>query len=366
MATLSTAKRIVIKIGSALLVEGGDVRGAWLASLAEDVAAAKARGQDVILVSSGSIALGRGVLKMGEGPLPLEKSQAAAAVGQIRLARAYEEVLQPHGIATAQVLVTLEDSADRRRYLNSRATLEQLLSLGVVPIVNENDTIATDEIRYGDNDRLAAQIAVTVGADVLVLLSDVDGFYSGNPKEDADARRFDVIDAIIPEIEAMAGDAGTGLSKGGMLTKLMAAKTATAGGAAMAITLGSRMNPLAALESGAAATWFVAETDPQVARKRWIGAMKPKGVLRVDAGAVTALAGGKSLLPAGVTAVSGAFGRGEPVKIEGPDGAALGIGLVRYTAEEARAIQGQRSDRIEAVLGYPGRAALVHRDDMAV
>ncbi|MEM9426356.1 MAG: glutamate 5-kinase [Pseudomonadota bacterium] len=366
MATLSAAKRIVIKIGSALLVSGGEVRGAWLASLAQDVAKARARGQDVILVSSGSIALGRGVLGLGEGTLPLEKSQAAAAVGQIRLARAYEEALHPHGITTAQVLMTLEDSTDRRRYLNSRATLEQLLSLGVVPIVNENDTIATDEIRFGDNDRLAAQIAVTVGADVLMLLSDVDGFYSGNPKSDDTAKRFDLIERITPEIEAMAEDAGSGLSKGGMLTKLMAAKTATAGGAAMAITLGSAMTPLTALEEGAAATWFTPETDPQVARKRWIASMKPKGVLAVDAGAARALAQGKSLLPAGVTAVDGVFGRGEPVRIVGPTGEKLGLGLVRYTAEEAAVIRGQRSDRIEALLGYPGRAALVHRDDMAV
>lgn len=366
MAALSAAKRIVVKIGSALLVSGGDVRAAWLASLAEDVAAARARGQDVILVSSGSIALGRGVLSLGEGPLPLEQSQAAAAVGQIRLARAYEEALHPHGITTAQVLMTLEDSTHRRRYLNSRATLEQLLKLGVVPIVNENDTIATDEIRFGDNDRLAAQIAVTVGADVLVLLSDVDGFYSGNPKLDASATRYEVIDRITPQIEAMAGDAGTGLSKGGMLTKLLAAKTATAGGAAMAITLGSRINPLAALEAGEPATWFTAETDPHVARKRWIAAMKPKGALHVDAGAAGALASGKSLLPAGVTSVEGTFGRGEPVRIIGPDGSKLGLGLVRYTAKEAETIKGQRSDRIEDLLGYPGRAALVHRDDMAL
>lgn len=366
MATLKTAKRIVVKIGSALLVSGGDVRATWLASLAEDVAAARARGQDVILVSSGSIALGRGVLSLGEGPLALEKSQAAAAVGQIRLARAYEEALHPHGIATAQVLMTLEDSTDRRRYLNSRATLEQLLTLGVVPIVNENDTIATDEIRFGDNDRLAAQIAVTVGADVLVLLSDVDGFYSGNPKTNDNATRYDVIKQITPEIEAMAEDAGTGLSKGGMLTKLLAAKTATAGGAAMAITLGSRMNPLAALEAGEPATWFTAETDPHVARKRWIAAMKPKGVLHIDAGAAGALASGKSLLPAGVTTVEGVFGRGDPVRIVGPGGAKLGLGLVRYTSEEASVIKGQRSDRIETLLGYPGRAALVHRDDMAI
>ena len=348
MATLSAAKRIVIKIGSALLVDGGDLRAAWLKSLAEDVAMLRERGQDVIIVSSGSIALGRGVLGLGEGALALEQSQAAAAVGQIRLARAYEEALQPHGIATAQVLVTLDDSADRRRYLNSRATLEQLLSLGVVPIVNENDTIATDEIRFGDNDRLAAQMAVAVGADVLVLLSDVDGFYSGNPKEDAAATRFDMIDRITPEIEAMAGDAGTGLSKGGMLTKLMAAKTATAGGAAMVITLGSQPRPLAGLEAGSAATWFTPQTDPQAARKRWIASMKPKGTLRVDAGAAEALRRGKSLLPAGVSAVDGTFGRGDPVVIEGPERDRLGVGLARYTSEEAAVIRGQRSDRIEA------------------
>ncbi|MEM6385684.1 MAG: glutamate 5-kinase [Pseudomonadota bacterium] len=366
MAALKNAKRIVVKIGSALLVSGGDLNAAWLASLASDVARARTRGQDVILVSSGSIALGRGVLNMAPGALPLEKSQAAAAVGQIRLARAYEEALEPHGIKTAQVLVTLEDSTDRRRYLNSRATLEQLLSLSVVPIVNENDTIATDEIRFGDNDRLAAQIAVTVGADVLVLLSDVDGLYSGNPKLDPEAQRLDVVEAITPEIEAMASDVGIGLSKGGMVTKLMAAKTATAGGAAMAITQGAKMNPLAALEEGGTATWFNPETDPQVARKRWIASMKPKGFLHVDAGAARALSEGRSLLPAGVSRVGGHFGRGDPVQIVAADGAKIAIGLVRYTSKEAEAIRGQRSDRIEEVLGYPGRAALVHRDDMAI
>jgi len=366
VATLRDAKRVVVKIGSALLVEGGELRSPWLASLAEDVARLRARGQDVILVSSGSIALGRAALGLPEGALALEKSQAAAAVGQIRLARAYEEALAPHDIVTAQVLVTLEDSTDRRRYLNSRATLEQLLSMGVVPIVNENDTIATDEIRYGDNDRLGAQIAVTVGADVLVLLSDVDGFYSGNPKTDSAARRFDQIDAITPEIEAMAGDAGTGLSKGGMKTKLMAAKTASQGGAAMAITLGTSNNPLKLLEDGAPATWFKAETDPRAARKRWIASMKPRGALSIDAGAETALRNGKSLLPAGVVSVSGRFGRGEPVDILGADGTRLGVGLIRYTSAEAEIISGERSDRIEGLLGYPGRAALIHRDDMAI
>lgn len=365
MASLSKAKRIVIKVGSALLVDGGALRSDWLVSLAADIARLRARGQDVVLVSSGSIALGRGVLGLGEGPLSLEQSQAAAAVGQIRLARGYEEVLAPHGITTAQVLLTLEDTENRRRYLNSRATLEQLLSLGVVPIVNENDTVATDEIRFGDNDRLGAQIAVTIGADALVLLSDVDGFYSGNPKDDAAATRYDEITEITPEIEAMAGDVGTGLSKGGMKTKIMAAKTAMAGGAAMAITLGSAMYPLQALEDGANATWFASDIDPRVARKRWIGAMKPRGELRIDAGAATALGKGKSLLPAGVTDVTGDFGRGDPVAIIGPSGQ-IALGLSRYTSQEAKAIKGQRSERIEAILGYSGRAALIHRDDMAV
>ncbi len=368
MAALSDSRRLVVKIGSALLVDRvtGALRGDWLASLAQDVAWLKGQGTDVVLVSSGSIALGREVLGLGRGPLPLEQSQAAAAVGQIRLARAYEEVLAPHNITTAQVLVTLEDSANRRRYLNSRATLETLISLGAVPIVNENDTVATDEIRFGDNDRLAAQIAVTVGADQLILLSDVDGFYSANPADDPAATRFPVIDRITPEIEAMAGDAGSGLSKGGMKTKLMAAKTAVSAGCAMAITEGSVLRPLLALSQGANATWFTAQTDPQAARKGWIAAMKPIGTVTLDAGAVTALSRGKSLLPAGITAVSGTFDRGDAIALLGPDGAVIGSGLSRYNALEAVRIKGHQSSEIEALLGYPGRAALIHRDDMAL
>ena len=362
-----SAKRLVVKIGSALLVDRTTgLRVDWLRALAQDVAALKARGADVILVSSGSIALGRGVLGLADGPLALEQAQASAAVGQIRLARAYEEVLAPHGITTGQVLVTLEDTEDRRRYLNSRATMETLLGLGVVPIVNENDTVATDEIRYGDNDRLAAQIAVTVGADQLVLLSDVDGFYSANPKEDPTAQRFDLVEAITPRIEAMAGDAISGVSKGGMKTKLMAAKIAVAGGCAMAIMEGSVLRPLTALAEGAPRTWFVAQGDPQAARKRWINAMKPRGEVQVDAGAVSALRAGKSLLPAGVSGVTGSFGRGDPVAILGAEGEVLGKGLVRYTALEAKAIAGHRSGEIEAILGYAGRAALIHRDDMVL
>lgn len=368
MASLSIAKRVVVKIGSALLVDrdSGALRSEWLKGLAEDVAWLKAQGTEVVLVSSGSIALGRKVLDLPNSELALEQSQAAAAVGQIRLARAYEEVLAPHGQKTAQILVTLEDSTNRRRFLNTRATLAQLLSLDVVPIVNENDTVATDEIRFGDNDRLAAQIAVTVGADQLVLLSDVDGFYSANPSMDPNAKRYDRIDEITPDIEAMAGDAGSGLSKGGMKTKLMAAKTATAAGCAMAITEGSVYRPLQALEQGANATWFGATIDPQDARKGWIASMKPMGEIVLDAGAAAALKAGKSLLPAGVTSVRGAFERGDAVAILSPEGRGLAQGLTRYTAAEARIIAGHRSHEIEGLLGYPGRAVLIHRDDMAV
>ena len=365
MDALKTAKRMVIKIGSALLVEDGTLREDWLQALATDIAAARRRGTDVIVVSSGSIALGRGVLRLPDKTLPLEQSQAAAAVGQIRLARAYEVALAPHGIAAAQVLLTLEDSTDRRRYLNTRATLGALLAMGVVPIVNENDTIATDEIRFGDNDRLAAQVAVTVGADLLVLLSDIDGLYTADPGSDATAERIDRVDVITPQIEAMAGDAGSGLSKGGMKTKVMAAQTATAAGCAMVITKGSEAAPLTALAEGAGATWFAPLGDPMAARKTWIGSMKPKGEIWVDAGAAKALRAGNSLLPAGVTQVEGTFERGDVVVIHGPDGR-IGQGLARYASPEARTIKGAQSRDIEALLGYPGRAALIHRDDMAI
>ncbi|MGH1414599.1 MAG: glutamate 5-kinase [Pelagimonas sp.] len=368
MATLKDAKRVVVKIGSALLVdrETGDLRADWLRAIADDIASLRARGADVVLVSSGSIALGRGILGLPMTELPLEQSQAAAAVGQIRLARAWQEALAPHDLTTAQVLVTLEDSADRRRYLNSRATLSTLLGFGTVPIVNENDTVATDEIRYGDNDRLAAQVAATVGADLLVLLSDVDGLYTGNPQHDPSAQRLDIIDHITPEIEGMAGDAGSGLSKGGMKTKVLAAKTATASGCAMIIMHGADPHPLQRLQDGAPNTLFTPQLDPHAARKRWISAMKPQGVLCVDAGAAKALSSGKSLLPAGLRGVEGRFGRGDPVEIRLQSGESLGQGLSRYTATEARAIAGRHSSEIEAVLGYPGRAVLIHRDDMAL
>lgn len=368
MAALNEARRVVIKIGSALLVDAvsGSLRADWLTALAGDVAALRKRGVDVVLVSSGSIALGRGLLHLPAGTLALEQSQAAAAVGQIRLAQAYAEALAHRGVTGAQVLFTLEDSADRRRYLNARATLETLLGLGAVPIVNENDTIATDEIRFGDNDRLAAQVAVTIGADTAVLLSDVDGFYSGNPHTDPSAHHYDVIEEITPALEAHAGEGVSALSKGGMKTKVMAAKTATAAGCDLIITAGTSLHPLAALEAGARHSVFKARLSPVSARKHWIASMKPRGTVTVDAGAAGALGRGKSLLPAGITAVAGSFGRGDPVDILDETGARLGAGLSRYTATEAWALIGKRSAEIEAVLGYPGRAALIHRDDMAL
>ncbi|TPE51516.1 glutamate 5-kinase [Amaricoccus solimangrovi] len=365
---MAAAKRIVVKIGSALLVsdESGGLRMNWLEGLAADVAALRERGKDVILVSSGSIALGRRVLALPAAALSLEQSQAAAAVGQIRLAQAYESVLAPRGIKTAQVLVTLEDSERRRRYLNTRRTLGTLLELGVVPIVNENDTVATDEIRYGDNDRLAAQVASMAGADHLLLLSDVDGLYTANPREDAGARRFASVARITPRIEAMAGGAGSALSKGGMKTKLLAAKVAVRAGCAMSISLGAVERPIRALEEGAACTWFEADGDPRAARKRWILGMKPRGRLTIDAGALDALMRGKSLLPAGVRGIDGEFLRGDPVEIAGPDGDVVAKALAGYDSTEARLIMGHRSHRIAELLGHPGRAALVHRDDMAL
>ena len=364
---LDAARRLVVKIGSALLVaaDSGRLRLDWLQGLATDVAALRAGGKDVVIVSSGSIALGRRVLGLPVGPLSLEQSQAAAAVGQIRLAQAYESVLSPHGITTAQVLLTLEDTENRRRYLNSRRTLTALLELGVVPIVNENDTVATDEIRYGDNDRLASQVASMAGADVLLLLSDVDGLYTADPRSSASAERLESVAAVTPQIEAMAGGVGSALSRGGMKTKLMAAKAAMRAGCAMAISRGAVERPLTALAEGAPCTWFEPDGDPHAARKRWILGMKPKGRLTVDAGAVAALLRGKSLLPAGVTAVAGNFSRGDPVEIAGPDGMVVARALAGYDGREAALIKGHRSDRIAELLGHQGRAAIVHRDDMA-
>ena len=368
MASLTKAKRVVIKVGSTLLVDknSGDLNLTWLESLASDVSSLKSRGIDVVLVSSGSIALGRGSLGLQDAELSLENSQASAAVGQIRLARAYEEVLAPFSVKTAQILVTLEDSANRRRYLNTRATMERLLTFGVVPIVNENDTVATDEIRFGDNDRLAAQIAATVSADNLILLSDVDGLYSSNPSTNPDAKRLDVIKEITPEIEEMAGEGVSGISKGGMITKLMAARTATQAGCAMVITKGDVPNPIKELENGANCTWFKPNVDPQTARKRWISSQKSVGKLIIDQGAVTALIDGKSLLPIGVTSIEGNFSRGDVVSIYSTNGRELAKGICAYPAVEAKLIIGQNSNEIETILGYAGRAAVIHRDDLAI
>ena len=368
MASLTNAKRVVIKVGSTLLVDknSGDLNLTWLESLASDVSLLKSRGIDVVLVSSGSIALGRGSLGLQDAELSLENSQASAAVGQIRLARAYEEVLAPFSVKTAQILVTLEDSANRRRYLNTRATMERLLTFGVVPIVNENDTVATDEIRFGDNDRLAAQIAATVSADNLILLSDVDGLYSSNPSTNPDAKRLDVIKEITPEIEEMAGEGVSGISKGGMITKLMAARTATQAGCAMVITKGDVPNPITELENGANCTWFKPNVDPQTARKRWISSQKSVGKLIIDQGAVTALIDGKSLLPIGVTSIEGNFSRGDIVSIYSVNGRELAKGICAYPAVEAKLIIGQNSNEIETILGYAGRAAVIHRDDLAI
>ena len=367
LTLLEQARCVVVKIGSALLVDpAGRLRTEWLRGLAADVAALRARGVDVVLVSSGSIALGRAVLHLPEGPLALEQSQAAAAVGQIRLAQAYQAALEPHAITTAQVLVTLEDSESRRRYLNSRATLETLLSLGVVPIVNENDTVATDEIRYGDNDRLGAQVAGLCSADTLVLLSDVDGLYTANPRTSSDARHIPVVRAITREIEAMAGDAGSAGAKGGMKTKVLAAQIAMGAGAAMAITRGDTDRPLDALLQGGQATWFVPEGDPSTARKLWIGAMRPKGRVSVDEGAAAALRRGSSLLPAGVRAVSGDFRRGDAIEIVTIKGDLVAKALAGYNESELGAIAGRQSAEIEDILGHPGRAYVVHRDDMVI
>ena len=364
-----TARRIVVKIGSSLLVDRatGQLKTTWLNSLADDVAGLVAGGRDVILVSSGAIALGRHVLQLPVGPLELEQSQAAAAVGQISLAGAYQDVFKARGLSAAQVLLTLGDTEERRRYLNARRTMDTLLGHRAIPVVNENDTVATSEIRYGDNDRLSARVASMMSADCLVLLSDVDGLYTAPPGSRGDARRLDVVAGITPEIEAMAGDAGTELSRGGMVTKIEAAKIALGSGTNMVISSGKVMHPLRALEEGAPCTWFLAPSDPIAARKRWIaGNLEPKGSVEIDAGAERALASGKSLLPAGVTRIDGSFDRGDAVVIRSGNGRDLGRGLIAYSRADADRIIGKKSGEIARILGYDGRAELIHRDDMAL
>ena len=363
------AQRIVIKIGSALLVdqESGRLRRQWLDAMADDIARARARGQEVVVVSSGAIALGRRQLGLAPGPLKLEESQAAAATGQIRLAHAWQDALARHDLTVSQILLTLDDTESRRRYLNARSTLSTLLRLGAVPVINENDTVATSEIRYGDNDRLAARVAEMVSADVLVLLSDVDGLYTADPGRDPDARRLETVRGITPEIEAMAGAPLSAVGSGGMTTKIAAARVALAAGCHMAIASGRIDHPLSAVENGAGCTWFVPDATPRTPRKLWIGgALKPLGTLGVDAGAARALARGSSLLPAGVIAVEGQFERGDPVLVRGPDGGELGRGLSAYSADDARRIMGHQSHDIEGILGYRGRDEMIHRDDLAL
>ena len=363
------AKRIVIKIGSALLAdrETGKLKAAWLNSLMDDVAALAKAGKDVVIVSSGAIALGRHTLKLPKGALALEQSQAAAAVGQISLAHAYQEMCNARGLIAAQVLLTLGDTEERRRYLNARHTIEQLLTLKAIPVVNENDTVATTEIRYGDNDRLSARVASMVSADCLVLLSDIDGLYTAPPNLDANAKHIPLVTEITPEIEAMAGDAGTELSKGGMKTKVEAGKIALGAGTNMVITTGKILNPLRAIADGAKVTWFLAKSDPVTAKKRWIaGQLEPAGHIVIDAGAEKALLSGKSLLPAGVTRVEGDFDRGDAVIIRAFDGRELGRGLIAYGRSEAARIIGKRSNEIAGILGYEGQDTLIHRDDMAL
>jgi glutamate 5-kinase len=363
------ARRIVVKIGSSLLVDraSGELKSAWLASLADDVALLVKAGRQVILVSSGAIALGRHVLGFPKGPLELEKSQAAAAVGQISLAGAYQAVFKARGLAAAQILLTLGDTEERRRYLNARQTIDTLLGERAVPVVNENDTVATAEIRYGDNDRLSARVASMMSADCLVLLSDVDGLYTAPPGSGSGARLIPEVRQITPEIEAMAGGAANELSRGGMVTKIEAGKIALASGTHMVITSGTIEHPLRRLETGAPCTWLLAPSDPVTARKRWIaGQLEPKGFVEVDAGAERALFSGKSLLPAGVTRVEGAFERGDAVVIRAADGRELGRGLVGYARDDAARIIGKRSGEIAGILGYAGRTALVHRDDMVL
>ncbi len=367
--SLDRFKRVVVKVGSSLLVDGakGELRTGRLEALADDIAALHARGVDVIVVSSGAIAMGRTVLKLPQGPLKLEESQAAAAVGQIALAQAWADVLGKRGMTAGQILVTLWDTEERRRYLNARATLGRLMDLRAVPVVNENDTVATTEIRYGDNDRLAARVATMAGADLLVLLSDIDGLYTAPPHRNPDAELIPVVPRITAEIEAMAGGAASELSRGGMRTKIEAGKIATVGGTHMVIADGRVTHPLRRIAEGGPCTWFLTGSNPVSARKTWIaGAIEPKGVLHLDAGAGKAIRAGKSLLPAGVVRVEGGFERGDAVVLRGPDGGEIGRGLIAYDAAEAVMIAGRSSKDIAELLGYSGRAEMVHRDDMAL
>jgi glutamate 5-kinase len=366
---LSSARRLVVKIGSALLANErkGLVRTRWLGALARDVAELKSRGTQVVLVSSGAIAVGRGLLGIERARLRLEEKQAAAASGQIRLAHAYQAALARHGVNVAQVLLTLSDTEERRRYLNARNTIETLLRLGAVPVINENDTVATNEIRYGDNDRLAARVAAMITADTLALFSTVDGLYAADPRKHPDARFIPEVRALTPEILAMAGDAPPGYSSGGMVTKLEAARVALGAGCRMVIADGRRPHALRDLDKAPRKTWFVPEGTPRASRKHWIAAsLKPAGTLTVDDGALRALREGKSLLPAGVTKVDGRFDRGDAVIVRDGAGREVARGLVAYADADARRLAGHKSREIQEVLGYRGRDEMIHRDDLVV
>ena len=367
--SIRQARRLVVKIGSALVVdaEAAAPRMQWLDGVADDIAALRAAGTEVIVVSSGAIALARHGLGMKRRTLRLDEKQAAAAVGQIRLAQAWSAALSGRGLTAAQLLLTPDDTENRRRYLNARATLSTLLSLGCIPVINENDTVATEEIRFGDNDRLAARVAGMIQADQLVLLSDIDGLYTADPRRDPAARHIPVVRTLTAEIEAMGGAPPPGYSSGGMRTKLIAARIATGAGCAMAIGLGSVANPLRALRDGAPCTWFVAAPEGRSARKRWIaGGLQPAGRLVIDDGAARALAGGGSLLPAGVRAVEGSFERGDLVLVVSAHGARIGCGLSAYGSGDAARIIGQRSDAIETLLGWRGGDEMIHRDDLVL
>jgi glutamate 5-kinase len=367
--SLKNFRRIVVKVGSSLLVDStaGEVRTRWLSALAADIAKLHEGGRELLVVSSGSIALGRSRLKLPRGPLKLEESQAAAAVGQIALARIWSEMLGTHGIGTGQILVTLQDTEERRRYLNARSTIAKLLEWRAVPVINENDTVATNEIRYGDNDRLAARVATMASADLLILLSDTDGLYDAPPTDNPTARLIPIVESVTSEIEAMAGAAGSELSRGGMRTKIEAARIATTAGTHMLIASGKIEHPLRAIADGERCTWFLTPANPVTARKRWIaGSLEPKGTLTIDAGAVSALRAGKSLLPAGVIRVDGQFARGDAVVVRGPDTDEIGRGLVAYDAEDAEKIKGRSSPDVMVILGVSGRAEMIHRDDLVV
>jgi len=365
----ASAKLIVIKVGSALLVDpaSGALRRGWLRALCADLAALSEKGHAVIVVSSGAIALGRRKLGLKSGPLRLEESQAAASVGQVQLAEAYADGFEAHGIVASQVLLTLGDTEQRNRYLNARATLKTLLDLKAIPVINENDTVATAEIRYGDNDRLAARVASMMGADLLVLLSDVDGLYTADPTRHTEATHIPDVPTITTQIEAMAGESVSGFGRGGMASKIAAARIATAAGCDVLIAKGKDDRAIDALRNGGRHTRFRATTTPAQARKRWIaGVLKPEGTLIIDAGASKALLDGKSLLPAGIRQIDGRFERGDAVVVKDQQGREIARGLTAYNVEDAERIAGKRTAEIEAILGYRGRDEMIHRDDLAL